>query len=271
MINKSIHTFKLVAGALAVLCSVLIYQLVRNHSVHGELETKSKLENIALQNQIDEIFSKYDSLKAATDANAYTSRPVIGEDFPKVVFEDDSKVANKINLLKTSIEKDKSEVVFLTNRISFNTKELNKLFVDDNKESDKKSVKKIHYLSAVNVNAKGVKILSDLYTSSPERNIQQIRVCFTLENNEFITKGDKNIYIQVVNPKNQIISVNNTSLETGETTLTYSEQVTAYFNQKDTDVCTYVNLEKNKTVKGKYLVNIYADFKKIGSTTFEYN
>lgn len=267
MTNKSIHTFKLVAGALALLCSVLIYQLVRNHSVHQEFETKSKLENIALQNQIGEILRKYDSLKAATDANAYTSRPVIGEDFPKVVFEDDSKVANKINLLKTSIDKDKNEVVFLTNRISFNTKELNKLSFDDKKRANKKA----HYLSAINVNAKGVKILSDLYASSPEKSIQQIRVCFTLENNEFITKGDKNIYIQVVNPKNQIISVNNTSLETGETTLTYSEQVTAYFNQKDTDVCTYVNLEKNKTVKGKYLVNIYADFKKIGSTTFEYN
>ena len=267
MTNKSIHTFKLVAGALALLCSVLIYQLVRNHSVHQEFETKSKLENIALQNQIDEILRKYDSLKAATDANAYTSRPIIGEDFPKVVFEDDSKVANKINLLKTSIDKDKNEVVFLTNRISFNTKELNKLSFDDKKRASNKT----HYLSAVNVNAKGVKILSDLYASSPEKNIQQIRVCFTLENNEFITKGDKNIYIQVVNPKNQIISVNNTSLKAGETTLTYSEQVTAYFNQKDTDVCTYVNLEKNKTVKGKYLVNIYADFKKIGSTTFEYN
>jgi len=267
MNSKSIHIFKLVAGALAVLCSVLIYQLVRNHSVHEEFEKKSKLENIALQNQIDEILGKYDSLKAATDANAYTSRPAIGEDLPKVAVEDDSKVANKIDLLKTSIDKDKDEVIFLTKRISFNTNELKKLSVDDKKKTDKK----IHYLSAINVNAKGVKILSDLYASSPEKSIQQIRVCFTLESNEFIAKGDKSIYIQVVNPKNQIISVNNTSLETDETTLTYSEQVTAYFNQKDTDVCTYVNLEKNKTVKGKYLVNIYADFKKIGSTTFEYN
>ena len=270
MINKSIFAFKHVAGALLALCLVLVYQLVRNHSVHEEFQRKSKLENIALQNQLDEILNKYDSLKATIDTNVYSNKSAIAENSPKVDIEDESKVAGKINLLKASIEKDKNEITFLTNRISFNTKELNKLAFDY-KETDNKSVKKVNYLNAINVNAKGVKILSDLYASTSEKNIQQIRVCFTLENNEFITKGDKNIYIQVVNPKNQIISVNNTSLEVNETTFTYSEQVTAYFNQKDTDICAYVNLEKNKTVKGKYLVNIYADFKKIGSTTFEYN
>jgi hypothetical protein len=191
----------------------------------------------------------------------------IKEYLPKVTIEEESKVINKIDLLKASINKDKDKVEVLTNRITSNTNKLKKLSIDDNKESDKQK----NHLNAFNVNAKGVKILSDLYSSAPEKNIQQIRVCFTLESNEFIAKGDKKIYIQVVNPKNQIISVNKTSLETNQATFTYSEEVTAYFNQKDTDVCTYVNLEKNKTVKGKYLVNIYADFKKIGSTTFEYN
>jgi hypothetical protein len=266
MYKKSIHTFKLVAGALAVLCSVLIYQLIKNYSNHQEFVTKSKIENIALQNQIDEILGKYDSLIAITEASAFTRTP-ISEDLSHSFESENADNTEKIHFLKSTIKNDKDEVVFLTNRIATHSIQLKKLSVVDKKTV----IKKAQPLSAINVNAKGVKILSDLYASTSEKTIQQMRVCFTLEGNELISKGDKKVYIQVVNPKNQIISANNSSLTTEENVLIYSEEVTAFYNQKDTDVCTYVNLEKNKTVKGKYLVNIYADFKKIGTTTFEYN
>ena len=148
-------------------------------------------------------------------------------------------------------------------------KEKRKLTVANLAET-KKNNSKTNSLSALNINAKGVKIYSDAYKMS-EAKIQQLRVCFTLEENQLVNSGEKTIYVQVVNPKNQIISLGDTSVESdANVKLQYSASVTTNYQKKDTDVCTYVDLEKNKTIKGKYKINIYHDFVKIGTTIFEY-
>ena len=40
---------------------------------------------------------------------------------------------------------------------------------------------------------------------------------------------------------------------------------------KDVDICTYVDLEKNKTIKGDYIINVYNEFSKIGTAIFNHN
>lgn len=263
--NTSIKYLNFFLGGVLLLGVFFIF-VYYPKSINQKKElTKSKLENKALQNQLDEILHKYDSLKAIVAIN-HSSRIPIDENIPRIDSLT-SELNSQISTLKNAIDRDKKNWNFLRDRITKQTDELNALVVTNKDEI----VAKTQTLRAINIHAKGVKILSDMYSRPYDNSIQQIRVCFTLENNEFVTKGDKIIYIQIVNPKNQIISVNNTSLELSDLTLNYSEEVTAFYNQKDTDVCTYVNLEKNKTLKGKYLVNIYADFKKIGTTTFEYN
>jgi len=125
-------------------------------------------------------------------------------------------------------------------------------------------------LSAVNINAKGVKIYSDLYKSSNSQ-IQQLRVCYTLQKNEIVKSGAKTLYIQVVNPKNQIISKDNLFVENESgVKLQYSALSEVNYNKTDTDVCAYVDLVQNKTPKGKYIINVYNEFTKIGSSTFDY-
>jgi hypothetical protein len=128
----------------------------------------------------------------------------------------------------------------------------------------------VNRLSAININAKGVKIYSDLYKSSNSQ-IQQLRVCYTLQKNEIVKSGAKTLYIQVVNPKNQIISKENSSVENeAGVKLVYSAVSEVNYNKNDTDVCAYVDLIQNKTPKGKYIINVYSEFAKIGSSTFDY-
>ncbi len=133
-----------------------------------------------------------------------------------------------------------------------------------------KKAYKFPQLAATNIYAKGIKIYSDLYAPTNSQ-IQQLRVCYTLQNHATLKSGTKKVYIQVVNPKNQIISKNNLFVENlSGTKLQFSAFSEVNFYQKDTDVCADVDLEKNKTIKGKYLINIYSDFIKIGATVFEY-
>jgi len=125
-------------------------------------------------------------------------------------------------------------------------------------------------LVAININSKGVKIYSNIYKQNNSQ-IQQLRVCYTLQKNEIVKSGDKTLYIQVVNPKNQIISKDNLFVENESgVKLQYSALSEVNYNRTDTDVCAYVDLVQNKTPKGKYIINIYNEFTKIGSSTFDY-
>ena len=142
--------------------------------------------------------------------------------------------------------------------------------LNNNVDSNIRSLIKSDYLNALNVNAKGVKIYSESYNLR-EPKIQQLRVCFTLQENQFVKAGNKTILVQVVNPKNQIISSENTYVETeNNIKLQYSASVSTNYQRQDTDVCTYVDLEQKKTIIGKYKIKIYHDFVKIGTTVFEY-
>ena len=122
-----------------------------------------------------------------------------------------------------------------------------------------------------NLQVKGVKFLTDNKTPNKVKPIEQIRVCFTLDRNKSIASGEKEFFVQVVNPKNDIVSVDELTFDYDNTTLKYSKLVKFDYQQQVTDVCSYVDLEKNKTVKGRYIVNLYSGTKKISSTIFNYN
>ncbi|WP_445710676.1 hypothetical protein [Flavobacterium sp.] len=264
--------------SMAIFTVIVFFSFLGYHDIcvkHEAYIERAETENKLLQNQFDEILKKYDSLNSTIEE----AELIEVEEAIKSAIESsnnfennfDAKNENKslesqIERLKNAISEDSENIVEINDRIQNNKKSLDQL------ESIKSNDKRIRHdkLSALNVTARGVKILSDLYAKKRERKIQQIRVCFTLQGNEFIRQGNKDIYIQVVNPKNQIISAEDTSIALNDIKLLYSAKVDALYNQKDLDVCTYVNLESNKTIKGKYIINIYNSFSKIGSTIFEY-
>ena len=87
-----------------------------------------------------------------------------------------------------------------------------------------------------------------------EAKIQQLRVCFTLEENQLVNSGKRQFMLSG-KPKNQIISLE-IPLLNQMLMLSYNIVLPLLLiTKKDTDVCTYVDLEKNKTIKGKYKIN----------------
>ena len=262
---------------LASLLLVSLYGFYTIKTKYNLLIEGSNTENRLLQNQFDEILKKYDSLSILVEENETNSvNDVVKEAIQDTIITDssiltkqdsnDKAIENQIKSLKTAIIEDSNKIIEINNKIT-----KNKVFLNQLETVNKDGLELRHdKLAAVNVNARGVKILSDLYTKTSRKKIQQIRVCFTLEGNEFIGYGHKDIYIQIVNPKNNIISTTNSFIELDEVKLMYSAKTQALYNQKDLDVCAYVDLEAKKTIKGKYIINIYNSFSKIGSTIFEY-
>jgi hypothetical protein len=238
---------------LALFISVKYYKVSDDFDNYIEV---SELENRILDSQLTEILHKYDSISAKSKIDSLRFHEKMS------LMQSGKTLSNK-----PKFNSAEDSIVFYAKKQQANAGVLN------NKSSvaaDAKLLPKTDKLSALNINAKGVKIYSDNY-SLKDSKIQQLRVCFTLEENQLVKSGEKTIYVQIVNPKNQIISAGNTSVESDlNVKLQYSASVETNYKKEDTDVCTYVNLEQKKTIKGKYKINIYHDFVKIGTAVFEY-
>lgn len=275
MAFKSNNVLKLSTLILVVLLFFSLFNFYKVTSNFDSFKEKSSSENKLKQSQLDEILVKYDSLKLLTkdkklvDINNIkkTEKELFGVQMGKIENSDENEINFQIKTLKSTINNDLKEVAFLEKKINSDKKTLNKLESLKQKEVSVKADK----LSVTNINTRGVKIITDKYSRSSDQKIQQLRVCFTVEGNEFVKKGEKKFYIQVVNPRNQIISSESTFIELKDVKLIYSSKVEANYAQQDIDICTYVDLEKNKTVKGKYKINVYNEFSKIGTAIFDHN
>ena len=242
--NKIAKISTLILMLLSLFLGFKFYKVSDDFDKYVEI---SDLENKVLESQLTEILHKYDSVSLKNKMDSLR-------------FDEQIKMVQSDNVTNNA-----SNVKELEDSNVLNSKQQQKSNITVSKSSPKNA-----QLTALNVNAKGVKIYSDTYKMS-ESKIQQLRVCFTLEENQLVASGNKTIYVQIVNPKNQIISFGDMSVESDtHVKLQYSASVNANYLKKDTDVCTYVDLEKNKTIKGQYKINIYNDFVKIGTTIFEY-
>ncbi len=260
MTNKNKKVTKI---SIIILIAFLLFFSVRLYKTEREFNAfkiNSELEVKVLQTQLDVILHKYDSLNEEskkhnriitekTDSNTKPNKSVSNDDLLKDSLAYYAKKAKEISLI---------------------IEQKNQLLAKKSRYSTEKNTLESARFTANNINVKGVKIYTDNHNTN-NVTIQQLRVCFTLMKNQNIKSGSKRIYIQVVNPKNQIISKGNLSIDFNhDKTLKYSMVTDVNYNNSDTDICDYVDLEKNKTVKGKYIINIYSEFVKIGTANFEY-
>lgn len=275
MALKKDNVLKLSTLILVVLLFFSLFNFYKITSNFDSFKEKSAEDIKLKQSQLDEILIKYDSLKFFTKNDKSVVLNTIDKKESEVVENQEDNIENsnedvinsQIKILKSTIDNNSKEIILLNNKINSDKKTLSSLESLKQKEVRVNADK----LSVININARGVKIITDKYARTVDKKIQQLRVCFTVEGNEFVKKGDKKFYIQVVNPRNQIISYESTFIELKDVKLIYSAKIEANYNQKDIDICTYVDLEKNKTIKGKYKINVYNEFSKIGTATFDHN
>ena len=96
----------------------------------------------------------------------------------------------------------------------------------------------------------------------------KIRACFTLAPNAIAEAGDRLLYIQVINPKNNILGKKATeTFEEG--TLTYSEQTKVFYENEELDVCVLVDAIEEDLVEGRYIINVFDGPRLAASSTME--
>ena len=85
----------------------------------------------------------------------------------------------------------------------------------------------------------------------------KIRVCFTVAKNNLVEAGDQELYVQVIDPKNNVIGVNE-QIQFGEETLNYSVVSKFNYEQRNLNICEFVaSKDKHGFEKGRYVVNVF--------------
>ncbi|WP_458626726.1 chromosome partitioning protein ParA [Winogradskyella sp. PC D3.3] len=97
----------------------------------------------------------------------------------------------------------------------------------------------------------------------------KIKVCFTVAKNMLTESGDKELYVQVIDPKNNVLGSND-QIEFEDDVLNYSLISRFNYENRNLNICEYINeLEDSKFEKGRYTVNVFSDKALISTSEFE--
>ncbi|WP_178988011.1 chromosome partitioning protein ParA [Winogradskyella schleiferi] len=97
----------------------------------------------------------------------------------------------------------------------------------------------------------------------------KIKVCFTVAKNMLTEAGDKELYVQVIDPLNNVLGAND-QIEFEDQVLNYSLISRFNYENRNLNICEYISeLEDSKFEKGRYKINVFNDKALVSSSEFE--
>ena len=96
----------------------------------------------------------------------------------------------------------------------------------------------------------------------------KIRVCFTVAKNALVQGGDQELYVQVIDPKNNTLGLNE-QVQFGEKTLNYSIISKFNYENGNLNICEFVASKgASNFEKGRYVVNVFNEKDLVSTSEF---
>ncbi len=96
----------------------------------------------------------------------------------------------------------------------------------------------------------------------------KIRVCFTVAKNALVQGGDQELYVQVIDPKNNTLGLNE-QVQFEEKTLNYSIISKFNYENSNLNICEFVASKgKSNFEKGRYVVNVFNEKDLVSTSEF---
>lgn len=99
------------------------------------------------------------------------------------------------------------------------------------------------------------------------RRTDKVKICFSVAENRIANKGDKTLFIQVLDANNNVLGENAT-IAFGEKTLNYSFKTEFNYTNKALDICEFLDAPKKGFDKGNYFVNVFRSSDLISNSSF---
>jgi hypothetical protein len=109
-----------------------------------------------------------------------------------------------------------------------------------------------------------------LVENDNNRRVDQIRTCFTITSNDLAEGGEKNMYVQVYNPENELVGDELLVQHEGGT-MVYSAASKVFYENEELDVCILSSTIEDRLLEGNYKVYVYNDAILLGTGSFTLN
>jgi len=124
-------------------------------------------------------------------------------------------------------------------------------------------------LQTVGLKAYGVieRTSGKLIPTERSRRSDKIRVCYTVAKNTLVGAGDKELYVQVLDPNDNVLGANE-QIQFEDKILNYSLVSKFNYENRSLNICEFVAPNNDKFEEGRYTVNVFNEKELISSTEF---
>ena len=281
------NKFKIIVGILTLLLIVLAVYTVTLYNENKDTVTILQDQKSDIESELQELIANYDEViqdNGIKDKDLLEARKRI-EVLLNSVKDSKANIA-LIRRYKSEIGKLKDERTFLFKKAD-SLIAVNKLIVaerdnafleldetikviDSVTEENQEMADKIilgSIVRAIDLNGAGVIVKNSgkIVDTQRSKRADKIRACFALSSNAIAEKGDRMLYIQVINPKNNLLGEKEV-LEFENGTLNYSASTKVFYENEELDVCSMVAANENDLVEGVYTINVFDGSKLIATS-----
>ena len=280
--------FKILVGVLSLLLIALaVYTITLFNDSKAKVSTL-EIQKANIEDELEGLIANYDEL---IEENKLKDESLLSARERITILLDSIKEAEAnvalIDRYKREIARLKKEravlfkradsliaanQVLLKERDSTNTELLNiQMLIDSvNQENQwmSETIKKASVVRASNLKGEAVilrrngKVVNTVRSSRADK----IRACFTLNANAIAEVGDRTIYLQVVNPKNNIVG-GQEFVQFEEESLFYSAFTNVFYENEELDVCIMVDVDDTELIEGRYTFKVFDGPNEVASTT----
>lgn len=286
--TKSNNSLKVIAGLLGViLLGTIIFAVTQYNENKKNTQALTKEKELVVED-LNNLKSEYD--KAILESNATNEELVAARDniaqyidsvqAMKSDIASLSRYRRQVGVLKAEREELLRQVDSLSQSNTMLAMQRDSTFVELEKQTvfndslvvqNTQLADAVERGSALNLSKFSIDAVKErnsgkLVSTSRARATDKFRVCFTVAPNTIAEAGDREFFVEVLDPQGNILGESlSKSNENGS--ITYTKGTQFYYENGALDVCDYVNKPAENFQKGNYMVNVYDDGLKLLSTS----
>ncbi|MCC8359313.1 hypothetical protein [Salinimicrobium sediminilitoris] len=287
--QKSNNALKILTGVLAVALIALGIYTIKFYNDEKENQELLQQEKAVIEGELNDLIVKYDEAIAENEGLDSELSAARG----RIVALRDSVQDMEANLVLISryrrevsnLKAEKEQLFRVVDSLSNQNQRLiteidstNNMLLERTRISDSLQVQNQSMASQIdraaqlkvsNLRGEGVieRNSGRLVENDRTRRVDKIRTCFTITPNSLASSGDKELYVQVYNPNNELVG-DQIAVQHEGGVMVYSASTKVFYENEELDVCLLANTNPDRLIEGSYKVLVYEGTNLIGATGF---